>query len=363
LLDKAQLLEIEGGVHPCLHEALSRQGASVVPNSVSFGQLVPLRSGQGNDRTHPNNTQNQASETLLLLTGPNMGGKSTSLRMVGVLVLLAQIGSAVPAESMRLAPCEKIFTRLGASDNLIQGRSTFAVEAEEAAMILNDATPRSLVLADELGRGTSTHDGTAVAYSFIHYLTSIGCRTLFATHYHRLVGLTAYRQLHDRSTQTSLMGYCAGLRHMGHVVDDTNGGVHFTFTLEHGGSSESLGMNVARLAGIPDVVVRRAEWAARKMMVRQVPDNNMNTTSAAAATPLSPVATSMVPCPGAGFGFDVGADGSTSASLMTPRVKLNPMVTEVLDTLKEYAALGDDQDTSWIGPFSSLLHSWSALRR
>ncbi len=162
-------LFIIGGRHPVIEQLLELQAERFVPNALYL-----------NDTTHQ----------ILLITGPNMGGKSTYLRQAALIVLLAQIGSFVPAEQARLPLTDRIFTRIGAADNLARGRSTFLVEMSEVAAILNLATPRSLVLLDEVGRGTSTFDGLSIAWAVVEHLqSSTSARTLFATHYHELTEL------------------------------------------------------------------------------------------------------------------------------------------------------------------------------
>lgn len=154
-------IEIVNGYHPCL------PAGTYIPNGVILG------------------TQDKAP--LTILTGPNMGGKSTLMRQIGLLVVLAQIGSHIPADSCCMTIVDRIFTRLGAQDDIISGHSTFLVELNETSLILKHATPNSLVLLDELGRGTATYDGTAIAAAVVNYLADLKCCTLFSTHYHNLI--------------------------------------------------------------------------------------------------------------------------------------------------------------------------------
>ena len=174
--------------------------------------------------------------SLLLITGPNMGGKSTYLRQAAMLVLLAQMGSFVPAESLRFGLVDRIYTRIGASDNVARGRSTFMVEMTETATILNTATKRSLILLDEMGRGTATFDGLSLAWATVEYLhAETGARTLFATHYHEL---------------TMLAEKLPRVRNLRVGVKEAAGGIVFLHNIEPGAASKSYGIEVARLAGL-----------------------------------------------------------------------------------------------------------------
>ena len=183
--------------------------------------------------------------SLLLITGPNMGGKSTYLRQAAMLVLLAQMGSFVPAESLRFGLVDRIYTRIGASDNVARGRSTFMVEMTETATILNTATNKSLILLDEMGRGTATFDGLSLAWATVEYLhAETGARTLFATHYHEL---------------TMLAEKLPRVRNLRVGVKEAAGGIVFLHNIEPGAASKSYGIEVARLAGLPAVVIERAK--------------------------------------------------------------------------------------------------------
>jgi DNA mismatch repair protein MutS len=173
-----------------------------------------------------------------------MGGKSTYLRQAALLTILAQCGSFVPAERMRLGLVDRIYTRIGASDNVARGRSTFMVEMTETAAILNTATERSLVLLDEMGRGTATYDGLSLAWATVEHLHDrIGARTLFATHYHEL---------------TLLSERLAAMRNARVTVREGGGGIVFLHAVEAGAANKSYGIEVARLAGLPQAVVERA---------------------------------------------------------------------------------------------------------
>lgn len=183
---------------------------------------------------------------LLILTGPNMAGKSTYLRQVALIVLLAQMGSFVPATEARIGVVDRIFTRVGASDNLAGGQSTFMVEMVETANILNNASPRSLILLDEIGRGTSTYDGLSIAWAvaeYIHDRSSLGARTLFATHYHEMVQLERLKK---------------GIKNYQVAVQEHEGDVMFLRKIVPGGADRSYGIHVAKLAGLPHCVIERA---------------------------------------------------------------------------------------------------------
>jgi len=199
----------------------------------------------GSERFVPNDLYlNASTHTILLLTGPNMGGKSTYLRQTALIVILAQMGSFVPARSARLSVVDRVFTRIGASDNLARGRSTFMVEMTETAAILHTATARSLILLDEVGRGTSTYDGLAIAWAAIEYLHArVRAKTLFATHYFEL---------------TELAEQLSGVKNYHVSVKETGGGVVFLRKVEPGAADRSYGIEVAKLAGLPNEVITRA---------------------------------------------------------------------------------------------------------
>jgi DNA mismatch repair protein MutS len=189
------------------------------------------------------NTENQ----ILLITGPNMAGKSTVLRQVALTVLMAQMGSFVPAKKASLPIVDRIFTRVGALDNLSSGQSTFMVEMEETANIVNNATHKSLVILDEIGRGTSTYDGMSIAWAvaeYLHDLDGKGVKTLFATHYHELI------KLEDLKFR---------IKNFNIAVKEFNDNIVFLRQLVRGGTNKSYGIQVARLAGVPDKVIRIAK--------------------------------------------------------------------------------------------------------
>jgi DNA mismatch repair protein MutS len=197
------------------------------------------------DRFIPNDLyMNSGSDLILVITGPNMGGKSTYLRQAALICLMAQMGSFVPAERAKVPVLDRIFTRIGASDNLARGRSTFMVEMTEAASILNTTTPRSLVLLDEVGRGTATFDGLAIAWAVVeHLLTRARAKTLLATHDHEL---------------TELLEHIPGLRNYHVAVKESGSSIVFLRKVEPGSADKSYGIEVARLAGLPASVIERA---------------------------------------------------------------------------------------------------------
>jgi len=199
----------------------------------------------GTERFVPNDLyMNGTTNNVLLLTGPNMGGKSTYLRQTALIVILAQMGSFVPARSARLSVVDRVFTRIGASDNLARGRSTFMVEMTETAAILHTATPRSLILLDEVGRGTATYDGLAIAWAAVEYLHArVRAKTLFATHYFEL---------------TDLADQLSGVKNYHVSVKETDGGIVFLRKVEPGAADRSYGIEVAKLAGLPHEVITRA---------------------------------------------------------------------------------------------------------
>ncbi len=199
----------------------------------------------GSERFVPNDLYlNGTTDNILLLTGPNMGGKSTYLRQTALMVILAQMGSFVPARSAKLSIVDRVFTRIGASDNLARGRSTFMVEMTETAAILHTATPRSLILLDEVGRGTATYDGLAIAWAAVEYLHArVRAKTLFATHYFEL---------------TELADQLSGVKNYHVSVKETGGGIVFLRKVYAGAADRSYGIEVAKLAGLPLEVVERA---------------------------------------------------------------------------------------------------------
>jgi len=214
---------------------------------ITEGRHPVVEKMSSNGRFIPNDTiLNHDNEQLLLITGPNMGGKSTYLRQVALIVLMAQIGSFVPAKAAEIALVDRIFTRVGASDNLVRGQSTFMVEMQETANILQAATKNSLVILDEIGRGTSTYDGMSIAWAIMEYLHDVlQAKTLFATHYHELISL-AEKLPHAANYSVA-------------VKDDGQEGVVFLYKILPGGVDKSYGIEVAKLAGLPQQIIVKAK--------------------------------------------------------------------------------------------------------
>ncbi|MDH5655544.1 MAG: DNA mismatch repair protein MutS, partial [Spirochaetia bacterium] len=237
-------MEILGGRHPVVEKYLP-PGDAFIPNDLLM---------------------NEKNRTFSLITGPNMAGKSTYIRQIGILQLLMQIGSFVPAELCRLSIVDCIFTRIGASDNLTRGESTFYVEMLETARILNRCTERSLVIMDEVGRGTSTYDGLSIAWAIVEHLTESDVKrpkVLFATHYHELTVLK------DRE----------GVFNLTMEVDDSGGQIVFLHKIREGQADRSYGIHVAKLAGIPEKVISRAEEKLEELESR--PENLENSDKSA----------------------------------------------------------------------------------
>jgi DNA mismatch repair protein MutS len=208
------------------------------------------------DRFIPNDVTLTDAARLIILTGPNMAGKSTILRQVGLIQLMAQVGCFVPASRARLGIVDRLFTRVGASDNLVRGQSTFMVEMAETSAILHTATRRSLVLLDEIGRGTSTYDGVSIAWAVSEHLhDQVGCKTVFATHYHELTQLAD--ELH-------------ALRNWNVAVREVGDQVLFLHRLQPGGADRSYGIEVGRLAGLPPAVIARARDVLRSLEGEQL---------------------------------------------------------------------------------------------
>jgi len=216
------LLDIVDGRHPVLD--VTEPDGTFVPNDTVASTDVGM---------------------ILLITGPNMAGKSTYIRQVALLTLMAQMGSFVPAHRATIGIADRIFARVGASDELSRGQSTFMVEMTETARILNTATPRSLVILDEIGRGTSTYDGVSLAWAIIeHVHDQVGCRTLFATHYHEL---------------TDLESSLPGVKNLNVAVKEWEENIAFLHKIVDGAADKSYGIHVARLAGVPPEVNERAK--------------------------------------------------------------------------------------------------------
>ncbi|MCQ2310334.1 MAG: DNA mismatch repair protein MutS [Paludibacteraceae bacterium] len=245
------IIDIKQGRHPVIEQQLP-VGESYVPNDIYLSNnLTPSPSGEG---------RGEVSQQIIILTGPNMAGKSALLRQTALIVLMAQIGSFVPADSASIGIVDKIFTRVGASDNISLGESTFMVEMNEASSILNNLSERSLVLFDELGRGTSTYDGISIAWAIVEYIheSRFHAKTLFATHYH---------ELNEMETSFSR------IRNYNVSVKEVDGKVIFLRKLARGGSEHSFGIHVARLAGMPTTIVARAEQILHDLEKNSSPAN------------------------------------------------------------------------------------------
>jgi DNA mismatch repair protein MutS len=245
LIDRSGILEFVAARHPVVERRMEEAGAGrFVPNSISLEAWTSAATPESGIEPSGLPETPPSPASIALITGPNMGGKSTYLRQAALLVIMAQCGCFVPADRMRLGLVDRIYTRIGASDNLARGRSTFMVEMTETAAILNTATPQSLLLLDEMGRGTSTYDGLSLAWSTVEYIhEKIGARALFATHYHELTLLA------DRLPR---------LKNLRVTVKETASGIVFLHTVEAGAASKSYGIDVARLAGLPTSVIARA---------------------------------------------------------------------------------------------------------
>ncbi len=257
-------------------EVSSRNG--YVKPLVNDGDIIDIKSGRhpvieqtsdGGTFVSNDTYVNRTDQSMLLITGPNMAGKSTYMRQTALIVLMAQIGCFVPAESAEIGTVDRVYTRIGASDNLTQGQSTFFVEMSELAYILNTATDRSLVILDEIGRGTSTYDGLSIAWAVVEHLCRERhhIRTLFASHYHEL---------------TVLEGMISGLKNYNVSVSENDGDVVFLHRIVAGSASRSYGIHVAKIAGVPVSVLERA-----KEKLKQLEAGSTDASSAATNTQVS----------------------------------------------------------------------------
>jgi DNA mismatch repair protein MutS len=280
VVDDAELVSIPAGRHPGVERVLAA-GESFVPNDVR------MDSGE---------------EQILVITGPNMAGKSTVMRQVALTVLMAQAGCFVPAKAAHIGLCDRIFTRVGAADNLARGQSTFMVEMTETSHILHHATRKSLIILDEIGRGTSTFDGLSIAWAVAEHLhDKIGARTLFATHYHELVDLAREKPR---------------VKNLSSAVKEQGGKVLFLRKLVPGGANRSYGIEVARLAGLPPEVVTRARDILQNLESGEFDDSGR---------PRLARRTSRAPSPGQLGLFGGGAE---------PGPKLEPSQQKVLEALR-----------------------------
>ncbi len=305
-VDEGCELRVQAGRHPVVEGLMSRSGGEYVPNDTSLD---------------PEDTR------LLLITGPNMSGKSTYLRQVAILVLLAQMGSFVPAEAAHVGVVDRVFTRVGASDRLARGESTFMVEMRETAEILAQASPRSLIILDEIGRGTSTFDGLSIAWAVAEYLhdtPGLGARTLFATHYHELADLAHAR---------------AGVRNAHFEAREWKEEVLFLRRLVEGPANRSYGIQVARLAGLPSQVVERA----REILARLEKDELSADGRPRLAAPVD------APEPGGQLALFSGAASSATEQAVLDALRASdPDTLTPLEALQRLAAwrqrLGDEED-------------------
>ena len=237
IITETEVLNIEKGRHPVIETQLP-VGEKYIPNDILL---------------------DTDTQQIMMITGPNMAGKSALLRQTALIVLLAQVGSFVPANTASVGLVDKIFTRVGASDNISLGESTFMVEMTEASNILNNATSKSLILFDELGRGTSTYDGISIAWAIVEHLhenSKCKARTLFATHYHEL---------------NEMEKHFSRIKNYNVSVKENNGKIIFMRTLAKGGSEHSFGIHVAEISGMPRAIVQRA-----KTILKQLEKDNSN---------------------------------------------------------------------------------------
>jgi DNA mismatch repair protein MutS len=262
-IDVSGGLIAEGARHVVVEQALRRQGRGFTPNDIRL------------------DAEGQAGPRLLFVTGPNMGGKSTFLRQTALLAILAQAGSFVPARRLRLGVCDRVFSRVGASDDLARGRSTFMTEMVETAAILNQAGPRALVILDEIGRGTATYDGLAIAWATAEHLHDVNrCRAVFATHFHELTGLSARKP-------AAANAHVRAKEHRGELI--------FLHEVGSGAADRSYGVQVAKLAGLPRAAVERARAVLARLEAQKgqsplaIDDMPLFATATTQAGPTHPV--------------------------------------------------------------------------
>jgi DNA mismatch repair protein MutS len=237
------------------------QSQNYVKPEINTDGVIDIKDGRHpvvekmlNDPFIPNDTYLDSDDNRLsIITGPNMAGKSTYMRQAALIVLMAQIGSFVPAQSAQIGAVDRIFTRVGASDDLASGQSTFMIEMVEVANILNNATNNSLLILDEIGRGTSTFDGLSIAWAVLEYITdkkSVGAKTLFATHYHEI---------------TELEGKLSGVKNYCITVKEQGEDIIFLRKIVRGGADHSYGVQVGKLAGLPNKVIKRANEILKQL--------------------------------------------------------------------------------------------------
>jgi len=279
---------IRGGRHPVVEAALARRGESFIANDCDLS------------------AETGAAAPIWLLTGPNMAGKSTFLRQNALIAILAQMGSFVPAESARIGLVDQLFSRVGAADDLARGRSTFMVEMVETAAILNQAGPASLVILDEIGRGTATYDGLSIAWAVLEHLHEVNrCRGLFATHYHELTGLAEMLAMLETATV---------------AVREWEGEVIFLHEVRPGAADRSYGVQVARLAGLPEAVIARARAVLERL---EQSEREGGAAALADALPLFSAARDRPPAAPAPAGSEVEARlSAVQPDDLTPRAAL-----------------------------------------
>eukprot|EP00899_Mesostigma_viride_P023184 jgi/Mesvir1/404/Mv11296-RA.1 len=359
-------LEVRRLRHPCASSLSLSSGVSFVPNDTVLGGRVDVgeeATAEGKGERGEGEGEGQLAPPLIILTGPNMGGKSTLLRQVSLAVILAQIGADVPAESFSLSPVDRLFVRMGARDNIIAGQSTFLLELAETSAMLSRATRHSLVALDELGRGTSTSDGAAIAHAVVHHLCEvIGCRGLFSTHYHTLADEHAHNpkvalahmgchvsaaRLPDEeggAAASSPSGQKGGEASAGEAGDATPiEQVTFLYTLTPGACPKSYGVNCALLAGMPPPVVRRAAHKAEELL-RGVtlpgprPAKRARVTGDSGSLLPSEAANELLPSTATAWSRSQGGDAAGTDGTITSPTADAPPVRRALDV---YAAIGD----------------------
>ena len=303
-------LSIKGGRHPVIEKVIKREG--FIPNDL---------------------TLNDSEDRVAIITGPNMAGKSTYMRQCALIVIMAQLGSFIPADSADLCIVDRVFTRVGASDDLASGRSTFMVEMSEVANILKNATRNSLLILDEIGRGTSTFDGLAIAWAVTEYILKknrIGAKTLFATHYHEL---------------TELEGKLPGIKNYNIAVRENGKDIVFLRKIVKGGADKSYGIQVARLAGLPEEVLERASELVEQLSCSDLADNARIISEAAGIKENKKGQKSEKPCFDGQFslfsangaenaGNAAGAGNSENVLEESVSVSVNSTEREVLEELK-----------------------------
>jgi DNA mismatch repair protein MutS len=323
ILDDSTAFEIAGGRHPVVEQALrsSEAAAQFIDNDCALGGSQPDEAGGGDAAFRP--------ARLWLVTGPNMAGKSTFLRQNALITVLAQIGAFVPARSARIGIVDRLFSRVGAADDLARGHSTFMVEMVETASILNQATPRSLVILDEIGRGTATYDGLSIAWAVVEYLHEVSeCRALFATHYHEL---------------TALAGRLREVASVTMEVREWKDEIVFLHKVRPGAADRSYGIQVAKLAGVPAAVTKRA-----KEVLRLLEKSSGKPATGTALIDDLPLFAAAMPSPrlrgeGQGEGQPHGVPSPVEEALaaLTPDELTPKEALEALYRLKELSRQGD----------------------